>query len=442
MAPQAYCDDIAAKFQATWKRVGISNDDFIRTTEPRHKAAVAEMWKRLVDAGDIYDADYEGLYCVGCEECEDRRRGRDRGRRRSSARSTERPVERVKEKNYFFRLSKYAAQLLDFYAADAVASCSPSRATTRCARSSRAGCAICRCRRIVGQVGHPGPRRSDPPVYVWIDALTNYLTALGGPDAVARGDGQGGVLGRRAPPDRQGHPALPRRLLAGDAWSGGPAAAQADLLPRLPDGEGPEDLEVACPPPRSTPTRSPTSWASIRCATSCCASTRSARDGDFSYEALFQRYESDLGNDLGNLLNRTVSLAAAANVRRRATVATAGRSARRGRGLRPAALAGIDAARLGGLRARRAALEATWAMIREANALHRSDGALEAGQGRHAGRRCDGVLADACEAIRWAALMVAPAMPAAAREILRQIGRGRTTRTLARPEWPAGRAAR
>src|SRR3954462_12483054 len=58
---KAYCDEIAAKFQETWKRAGISNDDFIRTTEPRHEAAVAEMWQRMEKKGDIYQADYEGL---------------------------------------------------------------------------------------------------------------------------------------------------------------------------------------------------------------------------------------------------------------------------------------------------------------------------------------------------------------------------------------------
>ena len=68
MPPQAYCDEVAAKFQATWKRAEISNDDFIRTTEERHRLAVTEMWQRLVNKGDIYAADYEGLYCDGCEE--------------------------------------------------------------------------------------------------------------------------------------------------------------------------------------------------------------------------------------------------------------------------------------------------------------------------------------------------------------------------------------
>src|SRR5262249_33602553 len=64
MEPQAYVDQIAVKFQETWRRTGITNDDFIRTSEPRHKQAVAELWNRVVDQGDIYQAEYDGMYCV------------------------------------------------------------------------------------------------------------------------------------------------------------------------------------------------------------------------------------------------------------------------------------------------------------------------------------------------------------------------------------------
>ena len=66
MDPQAYCDGVAAQFQETWKRMEIHNDDFIRTTQPRHKLAVAEMWERLKE--DIYEGEYDGMYCVGCED--------------------------------------------------------------------------------------------------------------------------------------------------------------------------------------------------------------------------------------------------------------------------------------------------------------------------------------------------------------------------------------
>src|SRR5262245_20551646 len=117
MAPQAYCDEVAAKFQATWKRVGISNDDFIRTTQPRHETAVAEIWQRLVKSGDIYPADYEGLYCVGCEDWKTEEEIVVEGGEKVCP-VHRKPVEWVKERNYFFRLSKYQQPLLDFYAAN------------------------------------------------------------------------------------------------------------------------------------------------------------------------------------------------------------------------------------------------------------------------------------------------------------------------------------
>ena len=115
MEPQAYCDDIAEKFKETWKRVEISNDDFIRTTEPRHEAAVAEMWKRLAAAGDIYEADYDGMYCVGCETAKTEDDVvTENGQKVCTIHRT--PVERVKEKNYFFRLSKYRSGCSTWYA--------------------------------------------------------------------------------------------------------------------------------------------------------------------------------------------------------------------------------------------------------------------------------------------------------------------------------------
>src|SRR5689334_18341586 len=112
--PQAYCDGIAAQFVETWKRVEISNDDFIRTTEKRHEAAVIEMWRRMEAAGDIYEAEYDGMYCVGCEDWKsDDDVVTENGEKICPIHR--RPVERVKEKNFFFRLSKYADRLLELY---------------------------------------------------------------------------------------------------------------------------------------------------------------------------------------------------------------------------------------------------------------------------------------------------------------------------------------
>ena len=162
MTPQDYCDGIAAQFQETWKRAEISNDDFIRTTSDRHKEAVAEMWARIESAGDIYPAEYDGMYCVGCEDW----KSEDdvvvvNGEKVCPIH--QRPVERVKEKNYFFRLSKYADYLLGLVR-PARASSDPNRARTRSPRSCSGGLrdiSISRLKKSVGW-GIPVPGRLRP----------------------------------------------------------------------------------------------------------------------------------------------------------------------------------------------------------------------------------------------------------------------------------------
>ena len=95
--PKSYADKIAAAYQETWRRLGVENDDFIRTSEPRHEAVVTELWSRMVERGDIYLRDYEGWYCVACEQfyldkelaeggvCPVHRRGVERVKSRNSA---------------------------------------------------------------------------------------------------------------------------------------------------------------------------------------------------------------------------------------------------------------------------------------------------------------------------------------------------------------------
>src|SRR4029077_19003408 len=183
MEPQAYCDEIAARFQETWRRVGISNDDFIRTTEPRHEQAVAEMWARLKNQGDLYEGEYDGMYCVGCEEAKTED-DVDLVGDQKVCRIHKTPVERVKEKNYFFRLSKYADRLLEWYASTP----SPVRPESRRneVRSFvESGLRDLSVSRSTVKWGIPVPDDPAQTIFVWIDALTNYLTVLGGPGAVA-----------------------------------------------------------------------------------------------------------------------------------------------------------------------------------------------------------------------------------------------------------------
>jgi methionyl-tRNA synthetase len=429
MEPQAYTDQIAETFKATWSRVGISNDDFIRTTERRHKAAVADMWNRLVAAGDIYEAEYDAMYCVGCESAKTEDEVVLIDGQKACA-IHERPVERVKEKNYFFRLSKYQQRLLDWY--DQTPSPVQPESRRNEVRSFVAsGLRDLSVSRLAAAVKWGIPVPGDPThlVYVWIDALTNYLTVLGGPDAVAAGTGKGAFW------------AASNHMIAKDIlrfhavywpamlWSAGLPAPKQVFCHGYLTVKG-KKISKSAPATKVDPNAiadelgvDPLRYFVLR-------EFVLGADGDFTYEALFQRYESDLGNDLGNLLNRTISMA----------------QKFLGKALPSAAwtdkVDGIDgmAAHHKGAAekdwqsfAPSRALEATWLIVRDANAYidRKKPWALAKDPANR--DQLVGVLATCCEALRWAALMVAPAMPVAAREILRQLGREQDDGT-----WPDG----
>jgi methionyl-tRNA synthetase len=431
METQAYCDEIADKFKATWKRVGITNDDFIRTTEPRHKAAVAEMWKRLEAAGDIYEAEYDAMYCVGCESAktEDEVVLVD-GQKVCAIH--ERPVERVKEKNYFFRLSKYKQQLLDWYDR------SPSPVQPESRRNEVRAFVAGELRdlsisRLAASVKWGIPVPGDPThlVYVWIDALTNYLTVLGGPEAAARGTDKGAFW------------AAANHMIAKDIlrfhavywpallWSAGLPPPKQVFCHGYLTVKG-KKISKSAPATKVDPNAiadelgvDPLRYFVLR-------EFVLGADGDFTYEALFQRYESDLGNDLGNLLNRTVSMA-----HKFVGGAVEGSDDYAG-----AAAARKEAETAWEDFAPSRALEAVWKIVREGNRYidEKAPWALAKSPATHSALH--GVLGRSLETLRWAALMVAPAMPTAAKEILRQLGRAEDDGTW--PEnwgWPGGKLA-
>ena len=185
------------------------------------------MWRRIA-AGkapngepNIFAAEYDGMYCVGCEEAKTEDDVIvDGDRKLCKIHLT--PVERVKEKNYFFRLSAYADKLLAWYDTNPVR---PESRLNEVRSFVKGGLRDLSISRTAVKWGIPVPGDPSHTVYVWIDALTNYLTALGGPEAVARGEGRGAFWADVPPPDRQGHPPLPRRLLAGAADERRAAAA-------------------------------------------------------------------------------------------------------------------------------------------------------------------------------------------------------------------------
>src|SRR3954454_15035111 len=172
--PLAYCDQMEREFRRTWAHLDVSFDDFIRTTEPRHKAGVTELAKRLYDAGDIYEGVYEGWYCVSCEEF---KQEKDLVDGNCPLHPTLKP-EWIREKNYFFRLSKYQQPLLDHFAAHPEF-LQPDVRRNEILRLIEGGLQDISVSRAGQSWGIPLPWDPSSVVYVWFDALINYASAVG-----------------------------------------------------------------------------------------------------------------------------------------------------------------------------------------------------------------------------------------------------------------------
>ena len=176
-----FADRIAAKYRALFETLGISNDDFIRTTEPRHVRAAQAIWRKVRDNGDLYKATYEGWYCTVDELFVPESQLVD-GRKCPTC-GTE--VERLSEKSYFFRLSRYQDRLLEHYRANPEF-ISPEIRRNEMTAFVSAGLKDLSVSRTSFKWGIPVPDDPAHVMYVWFDALTNYITAAGFPDDEVR----------------------------------------------------------------------------------------------------------------------------------------------------------------------------------------------------------------------------------------------------------------
>ena len=177
VAPIDVADRHAPTFRDLWKRFGVANDDFIRTTEPRHRIGVTELIRRLEAAGDLYVAGHEGWYCVGCEAFYPEKDLVD-----GKCQTHGTPAEWQKEENVFFRLSKYQDRLLELYEKGSVPGIPfvfPETRLNEVRSFVSAGLKDLSVSRTAIEWGIPFPGHPGHVVYVWLDALTNYLTALG-----------------------------------------------------------------------------------------------------------------------------------------------------------------------------------------------------------------------------------------------------------------------
>ena len=300
--PQALADRNSAEFRDVARRLGISHDDFIRTTEPRHHRACAALWERLVAAGEIYLGEYAGWYSMRDEAfyLEDELLTRD-GVRVSPFGS---PVALVREPNYLFRLSAWQDRLLAFYDAhpDFLG---PASSRSEVLSFVRGGLTDLSVSRNSFRWGIPVPNHPAHVMYVWLDALANYLTAVGWPDAdaprAAFWPADLHLVGKEivrfhavywpAFLMAAGLP-VPRRVFAGGWWTveGEKMSKSVGNVidPRaLADEFGVDALRFFLL--REMPF---------------------GNDGDFNRRALIGRMNSELANDLGNLAQRSLSLIA------------------------------------------------------------------------------------------------------------------------------------
>ncbi len=174
--PRRYVDGIVAGIRDLWQRLAITNDDFIRTTEPRHEHGVQEIFRRLYEQGDIYKSEYEGWYCTPCESF-----WLDRQLVEGKCPDCGREAELVREESYFFRLSKYADRLLAHIEAHPEFIQPVSRKNEMVNNFLRPGLEDLCVSRTTFNWGVQVPFDPKHVVYVWLDALSNYITALGYP---------------------------------------------------------------------------------------------------------------------------------------------------------------------------------------------------------------------------------------------------------------------
>jgi len=173
MTPQQHCDDVVSEYKALWQQLDIKFDHFIRTTDAKHETVVREVLQRVWDKGDIYKADYEGWYCVDCEEFKDEKEMDEQ----HNCPTHRKPCQHRKEGNYFFRLSKYQKEIEELLA-EGSEFVQPAARRNELTAWVKEGVKDFSISRAAVAWGIPIPQDPQQTVYVWFDALNGYISGL------------------------------------------------------------------------------------------------------------------------------------------------------------------------------------------------------------------------------------------------------------------------
>ncbi len=407
--PQSFTDGVSQNFRDLAGFMGYSNDDFIRTTEERHKKACQALWQKLLNNGDIYLGAYEGWYAVRDEAfyTEDELEKKPDGTRVAKASGAE--VEWVKEPSYFFKLSAYEDKLLQYYEDNADFILPKSR-RNEVISFVKGGLQDLSVSRTTFDWGVPVPGDDEHIMYVWLDALTNYITAVGYPDT----DNE--QYKKYWPADVH---MVGKDILRFHAvyWPAFLMAAELDLPKRVfAHGWWTNEGQKISKSLGNVidPIDLVNKYGLDQVRYFLLREVPFGNDGDFAHSAMVTRMNSELANDLGNLSQRVLSMVVK---NCDGAIPTAGDFS-----LEDKEMLGQAYELLGKVREKidvqafHEAIETIWLVIRAANAYvdHQAPWKLK----KEDPARMETVLYVLCETIRNVALLLQPIMPSSMEKML------------------------
>lgn len=431
--PQTFVDRMAAPFRTAWEELDCAHDGFIRTTSPQHRQRVQALWKKMDESGDVYLDDYEDWYCVGCESFKTEKELLED----KLCPIHKKPVERIKERSYFFKLSEYTKPLLDFYEAhpDFV---QPEARFNEVKSFVKEGLRDLSISRTSFRWGVPVPDAPEHVMYVWLDALTNYISALGGPFPEDEAplyekfwQSAGNITHIVGKDILRFHAVYwPAFLMSAGVrlptqiWAHGWLTVNGEKMSKslgnfLPPGPLVEAFGADV-----------LRYYFMR-------EVAFGQDGDFSHQNLMNRYNGELANGLGNLSNRIVSSIVKKSLDGRIPAIDAS-------ALHDVDRALIETARASAKHAAQhfdsltfhRALDAIWELVSAANKYVDQTQPWQLAKDQDP-TRLEQVCYTVVETLRWISVMLFPIMPSKCNELRAQLGLPTLLPTEGLDLWPS-----